>query len=312
MPKMSLDPHQAGAVRYIKLGEGGEWADECINRAFVRIGFDSEQAGVFDACTAGRWDDVREHWLSKSSPATATSYVNQLKAFYSDSGTTLWFTIHNYRLYWALLNPTESPARDERSSFRKCAGWSCLDTNGEPISKAKLAGFIRAKESFPGTSCEVHDVEREYLLNRIRGRKLPQVLGAEGALDALRSRCLELIRLLDWRDFEMLGGLIFETSGWRRVSMLGGNQKTTDIEMELPTTNERAFVQIKSSTDQLELNKYESEFMKLRPDFRWMFYVFHTGEVATQNPQVRLVGPGTLEKMVVSVGLTEWIIDKVS
>jgi len=261
---------------------------------------------------AVRWNDIRTYWAGKVSGGTATSYTNQLKNFYLDQGETLWFTIHKHRLYWTLLGGVEPPLRDEASSFRKCSGWSCSDLNGNETSKSRLAGFIVAKEIFPGTSCPLKDKERDYILHRINGRKLPEVEHAEKSLEMLESDCLNLIKLLDWRDFETLGGLIFETSGWRRVSEVGGSQPTTDIELVLPTTNQRAFVQIKSSTDQRQFDSYESEFRTRRNEFDWMFFVFHTGQITTKNPKVRILGPGEIEKMVVNVGLTQWVIEKVS
>ncbi|HWH59987.1 MAG TPA: hypothetical protein VN682_20325 [Terriglobales bacterium] len=87
----------------------------------------------------------------------------------------------------------------------------------------------------------------------------------------LQAKTLGLLRLLDPNDFETLGGLIFETSGWRRISTVGGNQKTTDIDLLLPTTGEKALVQIKSSTTQAEFQSYLDEFKRLRRDFSWLF-----------------------------------------
>jgi len=55
------------------------------------------------------------------------------------------------------------------------------------------------------------------------------------------------------------------------LSSSGGNQKTIDIEMILPSTGERAFVQVKSSTNQVQLDEYES-FLEARDD-KYMFYV---------------------------------------
>jgi hypothetical protein len=42
----------------------------------------------------------------------------------------------------------------------------------------------------------------------------------------------------------MLVDLVFANSGWRRIGRVGKTQKTVDIELMLPTTGERAFVQV--------------------------------------------------------------------
>ncbi|WP_162484273.1 hypothetical protein [Yersinia intermedia] len=56
----------------------------------------------------------------------------------------------------------------------------------------------------------------------------------------------------------MLVDLIFSASGWRRTGSLGRTQKTVDI--ELPTTGERAFVQVKSVAEQSVFSGYLSLF----------------------------------------------------
>ena len=50
--------------------------------------------------------------------------------------------------------------------------------------------------------------------------------------------------------------LVFANSGWRRLGQVGKTQKTVDIELMLPTTGERAFVQVKSSASKQDLTQY--------------------------------------------------------
>jgi hypothetical protein len=177
------------AVRYIKLGEKGGWTDECIQRSIIRISFESEDPTVFDLCINGKWNEVLAHWHGLAPQAgTAALYTNQLQAFYTDSGTTLWFTIHNYRLWWTLIDPSAPPERDDKSSFRRCSGWSSVDAKGEALRKDTLAGFITSKELFRGTSCAVEGDERRYLLLRINGQKLPEVEDTGKMLVALEDR----------------------------------------------------------------------------------------------------------------------------
>jgi hypothetical protein len=148
-------------------------------------------------------------------------------------------------------------------------------------------------------------------VHRINGESLPCVADASQKLTDLELSILKVIRLLLPEDFELLVGLLFSTSGWRRVSAIGGNEKTTDMDLELPITGEEAFVQVKSATNQGQvddyLDKLESEGIKGR-----MFYVYHSGTVANRSSQVQLIGPERLAKMVVNAGLTQWVIDKVS
>lgn len=80
--------------------------------------------------------------------------------------------------------------------------------------------------------------------------------------------------MLSWQDFELLVDLIFSASGWRRVGVVGGSQETVDIELVLPSTGDRAFVQIKSATTQNELDDYLRRFEK-RDEGRMFFRLSH-------------------------------------
>lgn len=80
----------------------------------------------------------------------------------------------------------------------------------------------------------------------------------------------DLIRLLVPHDFELLVDLIFTASGWRRIGVVGKTQKTIDIALELPSTGERAFVQVKSKTKQSELDQYLLLFEEM-DDYGRMF-----------------------------------------
>ncbi len=119
------------------------------------------------------------------------------------------------------------------------------------------------------------------------------------------------MKLLTWRDFELLVELIFSQSGWRRTSETGGSQETVDIELELPSTGERAFVQVKSRTNQAQLQDYMDRLTG-RPESK-MFYVYHTAKTALSatDGTVVLVGPERLAEMVLTSGLFDWLLKKV-
>ena len=127
-----------------------------------------------------------------------------------------------------------------------------------------------------------------------------------GILDSIRG----LMGLLQWRDFELLVELVFAQSGWRRESASGGTQKTIDIELLLPTTGESAFVQVKSRTNQAQLDDYVKRFAA-RDDAK-MFYVYHTAEASLTctAPNVALVGPQRLAEMTLETGLFNWLLKK--
>ena len=103
---------------------------------------------------------------------------------------------------------------------------------------------------------------------------------------------------------------LFAQSGWRRIGASGGTQTTVDIELLLPSTGETAFVQVKSKTDQAQLDEYVESFAA-RDDAR-MFYVYHSTKIAlvAGNEKIVLVGPDRMAEMVLEAGLFDWLLKK--
>jgi len=100
--------------------------------------------------------------------------------------------------------------------------------------------------------------------------------------------------------------------GWRRVGQVGKTQKTVDIELLLPTTVERAFVQIKSSAGKRDLAEYLDR-LKGSQAYDRMFFVWHSGDLGeVEENNVALIGPDRLARMVFDAGLTSWLRKKVS
>jgi hypothetical protein len=299
-------------VRYIKLGKGGGWEHECLEKGIIRFGFGSANTERFPLCRTGRWHELTQSFLAEgNSQGEATRFTHETRAFFEDDGTTLWITFVGERLCWGSL--TSSPPErhlDGQGVWRTLAGgWRWTALQGEPLTKDRLSGALTQLAAYRGTSCNVKAAD--YLIRRINGEKTPDVERAVAALAAMKASVLDLMRLLGPRDFELLVDLVFSTSGWRRLGVVGKTQKTLDLDLLLPSTGERAFVQVKSKTTSAELADYVDRLEELGPYDR-MFYVFHTGEAATDDDRVILVGPEQLADMVLDAGLVNWLIRKVS
>ncbi len=299
-------------VRYIKLGEGGRWEQECLEKGIIRFGFGSSNAVRFPLCRAGRWDDLTDSFLAEGkTKGTATRFTNETRLFFEDDSSTLWITFVGERLCWGLLEPSP-PQRhaDGDGVWRSVAGgWRWTDLNGEQLTKDRLSGALTKLAAYRGTSCDV-DVA-EYVVRRINGQKTPEVERAVAAFQKMKSSVLELMRMLGPRDFETLVDLVFSTSGWRRQGIVGKTQKTLDLDLTLPSTGERAFVQVKSKTTSAELSEYVAKLDELGPYDR-MFYVYHSGEADTDDDRVTVVKPEKLAELVLDAGLANWLIRKVS
>jgi hypothetical protein len=299
-------------VRYIKLGRKGSWEKHCIENGEIIFGFDTGSTERFPLCVSGQWDKLARSFEKKGkSKSAATNITNQAQAFFEDVGTTLWLTFYGERLYWGFASKSPpQPHADKRSVIRVIRdGWKCSDLLGDELSTDRLSGALTKLRSYRGTSCEV-DV-KDYAIRRINGQKLPEVESAIECLAQLRDSVLRLLKLLGPKDFELLVDLVFTTSGWRRLGVVGKTQKTLDLDLILPSTEERAFVQVKSHTSQGELEDYIGKIDELGP-YQRMFYIYHSGSAKTDDKRVRVIGPEKFAELVVDAGLVDWLIRKIS
>jgi hypothetical protein len=298
-------------VRYIKLGEGGGWEKDCISKGIVRIGFGTGRSDRFTLCASARWEDLSKSFIDEGKgKGTATRFTNELRVFFEDDGSTLWITFVGERLYWGLVdhNPP-GKSSDGHGVWRTIRdGWRWTDIKGESLTKDRLSGALTKLAAYRGTSCDV-DVS-DYVIRRINGEKMPAVERALIASTEMKMASLGLMKLLIPRDFELLVDLVFTTSGWRRVGILGKTQKTLDLDLVLPSTGERAFVQVKSRTTSAELAEYVARIDE--GPYDRMFYVYHSGKAETDDPRVTVIGPEQLADLVLDAGLVSWLIRKVS
>jgi hypothetical protein len=307
-----LEPVAPRAVRYVKLGEGGAWEEDCFARGVLRMGFGSDLDQGFALCQAKDWEGFAAMWREQGrTPGVATRFANETRLFAEDDGSTLWITFSGQRLLWGMLAAEGRMTRmhDGDSTYRPVVGgWRDHDIQGMPLIKGNLAGDLVSLAAYRGTSCSVP--RPDYVIRKVNGRRATEVEAAEAALAVMQETTLAVIRSLQPNDFELLVDLIFTQSGWRRVGILGRTQKTLDLDIILPSTGERAMVQVKSTTSSYELAEYISQ---LEPDgpHKRLFYAFHSGEAQTSDPRVSVLGPERIAAMTLDAGLMRWVMEKV-
>lgn len=297
-------------VRFIKLGSRGSWEKGCIDspRPTVRFGFDNP---YHRACLQGKWEVLRKFWKKKR-PKQVTKIVNQTQDFYTLGRNALWITFYKRRLYWCFadteVREIESGGHRVRSVIGK---WKCTNVSGTTLFTDNLSGSLTKIQGFRGTICKVH--EREYLLARINAEHLPEVKAADSALQELKLSIEPLVQNLNWKDFELLVDLIF--SRWQRLSGLGKTEKSIDLDLMLPVTGNRAFVQVKSSATLKNLKDYTSQY-KSMDQYQEMFFVVHTVVPAlydyAKKRGVKLLGVKEVASLVVDSGITQWLIRETS
>ena len=242
-PTIADQPSPVAALHlyYIKLGRGGDWEAESLRDGVLRFGY---REAPHDQCARGDWQGVWEAMKTiRGDAGAATRDVNQIRAYYEADEHSIFITFVGGLLYWCRPSgPVE--LLDDRSHRRQTAeGWRNTSVNGNLLSADRLSGRLLKVQMFRGTICDVR--AGDYLLRKLSDQLSPEVAAAEEAERALMTAIVNLMRLLTWQDFELLVDLIFSTSGWRRVSQVGRTQKTVDLELILPSTAERAFVQVK-------------------------------------------------------------------
>jgi len=293
---------------YIKLGMGGEWEAKCLMEGTLR--FDYHQTS--SEALRGDWQAVSNFWREfRNDKGAATRDVNQIRIFFEADETTIFITFARGLLHWCHPKGSVEPLPDRTHLRRTENGWHSTSLGGTPLTTDRLSGHLLKVQMFQGTICEVKALD--YLLHKLNDELLPEVAAAEEAESALLNANTRLMQLLTWQDFELLVDLVFSASGWRRIGVVGKAQKTVDIELVLPTTGERAFVQVKSEANNASLADYKARFAEM-PNYGRMFFVWHTGEVTDDgsSANVTLIDPKLSSRMVLDAGLSSWLREKVS
>ena len=117
-----------------------------------------------------------------------------------------------------------------------------------------------------------------------------------------------MMKQLHWKDFELLIGLIFDQTGWARLSRIGGSQKSIDLDVKNWASEERAFVQVKSEASQADLDYSIDEF-KNSPHYQRMVFAVHkpSTHLRTDIPNVHIWADARLAELIVHLGLGSWI-----
>jgi hypothetical protein len=199
---------------------------------------------------------------------------------------------------------------DDPSRIRETlSDWCSTDIRGNPLRLDKLSSKLTKVQSFQGTICKVAD--DGYLLRRINAEEEPVVARAKKARMDMMAVAVEMIRGLDWADFETLTDLIFARSGWQRSTRVGENLSDIDLVMESPTVGEIAFVQVKSEARQATVDDYRGRFRRSGCDR--FFLVCHSAQGKLTLPgerRLHLFEGERLADAAVKNGLYDWLIEK--
>ncbi|SEG43255.1 hypothetical protein [Algoriphagus boritolerans] len=297
-------------VLYIKLGQGGEFVEECLSSFpnTVRLGY---REVSHESCVLGDWTVIQKELATNHKPRAATNHLRQIRSFYEEGEETVWITFHDNKLWWCRAEK-EFSLDSEKNKFRKVLGsWSDKDISGRPLLYGNLSGELLTTKAYRGTICSVN---KDYVLRKINNQLSPEAEEIKALTSELQTKIAGLIQKLYWNDLELFVDLVFRQSGWRRVSYLGKQEKTIDLDMESTITKERGAVQVKAQSNLNEFLDYEKEFEGFRNDYHKIFYVCPqpTNNLANYESQTGtiLYFSDKLAELAISAGLVDWLIKK--
>ena len=306
-------------IRYIKLGDGGKWWKECLDRKIIRLGFNSGSPEVFDLAKSGDWESLKKYWTDHQ-VGTPTQHTNQTQEFFEDNGETLWITFEGGCLYYAFSDGgdiVKEPSIESKhwTSYRRLAGdgWKNTDAEGNELRREGLSGRLTKTAGYQQTICGLKKDVEEYLLNRLKCKVSSDLVKAISSKSELEKSIQPLIQFLTPQNFELLVELIFANSGWRKTTSTGGSQKTTDLDLYNPITSQQVWVQVKSTTDPKQFREYVEKHYSDRSNFETMYYVYHTGnigEILNEDTQISVWDIETVATQVVANGLVDWVLNK--
>ena len=305
-------------ARYIKLGRGGKWEQLCLSEGTLRLNY---YEVPYELGLQGDKKALCNLFSDLGfTPSKASDHARQVIDFYHCEAETLWVTFSGGYLWWARCeSPVEYNGKgtDQEvpggSHIRKTVdGWHNTSLSGTKLGMSDLSGRLTRVAAYRQTICAIKDQASDYLLRKLHDQDLPEITDVKQSRTGMLKSTKKLIKLLTWQDFELFVELIFSQSGWRRISSIGGKQKTLDLELILPTTGERAIIQVKSKTDQTQLNDYIERFKGMNADK--YFYIYHSakGNLDAGDSDVFLIDANHLTELSFKAGLIDWLIEKVS
>jgi hypothetical protein len=184
--------------------------------------------------------------------------------------------------------------------------------SSSPAIRPSLSTALSSIAGYQRTICATR--EADYLVRRIRGEDEPLRLKADQLLGEISATAADLVRRLDWRDFETLVDLIFAHSGYKRRTALSGAKADIDFVAQQPLTGESAWVQVRSQASQAIFERYLERY-------RWgasasaFFFVYHSASRSLRTkadmPGVHIWPADKVANAAVEAGLFRWIAERV-
>lgn len=105
--------------------------------------------------------------------------------------------------------------------------------------------------------------------------------------------------------------MMFARGGWRRIGYVGKTQRDKDLDLEMPLIGERAVVQVKTGTSQVDLDDYVQRKQGMLAYDR-LFFIYHTSKAPLIGPaqgDITVLDAFGVADRVGGMGLVDWVFD---
>ena len=306
------------SLRYVKNGEGGQWwqaakANGQIHGGWPNIPHELLLNPDFDLIKRKIDDSIKNQGAAKRD-------FNQLRCLLDRPSQHIWITFEDGYMWWCIvrdrveINP-HGMDRNKGHFWLVCDGsWSNCSIKGKLLAIADLPGTVAVVAGFKGVVAMPKYWEA--ILRIIQDEKDRDVAKAADARGDYERAVEKIVKRLPPKDFEQLIDLVLARTGWTRIATLGGNREGIDVEVENLTAGEIAFVQVKCSATQAMLDSYIGLFNERRERYARMIFAVHSpnGKLAPPRacPEVQVWTGDKLARLVVRLGLGEWVASKVA
>jgi hypothetical protein len=303
------------SVRYVKNGPGGRWWPTARDNGEVHAGWQEIPAAALRTGPAAA-KARRERWSTDQGrrQGEVTRDLNALTTLLDQPSQHVWVTFEQGRLWWCTVfdeikaDDTVEPGRGH--FWLTCrTPWTDRSLDGRRhLLRGDLPGSVTSVAGYRTTICRPEASDQ--ILRVIRNEQDPKALASQQAREGYRQAIADLLGQLRERDFELLVDLILARDGWARLGALAGSMSDIDTEVENRSSNEIAFVQVKSQADQSILNDYVDRFAEQRDRYARMIFAVHTPKGCLAAPKglpIQVWDRPRLADLVVRMGLGEWI-----
>ncbi len=144
-------------VRYIKLGTGNAWFEDCRANNRLELG---HRAIPHDLAMTRDKNAVAALYLSdERTAAKATNYAREVLDFYDGDENALWITFAEGCLWWAFAKAevvTVGESQEQGQRARAVIGsWSNRDANGNLLTFGSLSTSLTQVAAYRRTICSV-------------------------------------------------------------------------------------------------------------------------------------------------------------